>query len=306
MARTPTRELAAALLADGRELTVRLAELADVTALLGIQGEASKARECTAYLAEADGAPVCAAVLVKETDSQRVAHFCVVETARGLGVASFVVEVIGEHRAHLGEPELIAFASESTEAKSKWRRLGFEGDGEVLRRVLPIAAKALDADAMRELGRRLAGVLRAGDVVIASGELGAGKTTFAQGLGIGLDVDGPVISPTFVLSRIHPPRGCGPALVHVDAYRLGSAAELEDLDLDASLADSVTLVEWGGGVAEGLAADRLDLSIRRGVDPGDELRWVFLTPIGRRWDRAQLVAALAWDTADAPESKEDA
>ncbi|QIK73774.1 tRNA (adenosine(37)-N6)-threonylcarbamoyltransferase complex ATPase subunit type 1 TsaE [Propioniciclava coleopterorum] len=148
---------------------------------------------------------------------------------------------------------------------------------------------------MRTLGRRLAGLLRAGDLIIASGELGAGKTTFTQGLGAGLDVDGPIISPTFVLARIHPPRTGGPTLVHVDAYRLGDAAELEDLDLEESLADSVTLVEWGTGVAEGLASDRLDVDIRRGTDPDDETRWVFVTPHGDRWDRARLAAALEED-----------
>ncbi|MCW5954319.1 MAG: tRNA (adenosine(37)-N6)-threonylcarbamoyltransferase complex ATPase subunit type 1 TsaE, partial [Propionibacteriaceae bacterium] len=89
-------------------------------------------------------------------------------------------------------------------------------------------------------------------------------------------------SPTFVLARIHP-NPSGPGLVHVDAYRLGSFAEVEDLDLEVSLADSVTLVEWGTGVAEGLSDDRLEVDIRRSLDPEDETRWVFLTPIGPRW-----------------------
>ena len=101
-----------------------------------------------------------------------------------------------------------------------------------------------------------------------------------------------MISPTFVLSRIHPSNGDGPALVHVDAYRLGGFAELEDIDLDASWAVSVTLVEWGTGVAEPLASDRLEVDIRRGLDPEDETRWVFITPLGPRWDHAALAAAL--------------
>lgn len=305
MARPPARELAAALLADGRELSVRLADLADAEAVLG--GVASGSGERTAYLAEADGVPACGAVVVPDADAPRLIHLGVVPAARGLGVAAFVVEVIGEHRAHLGERELSVFVGATPELTPWWRRLGFQGEGDVLRRVLPIVAQAPDADAMRELGRRLAAVLGAGDVVIASGELGAGKTTFTQGLGAGLDVDGPVISPTFVLSRVHPPRRGGPALVHVDAYRLGGAAELEDLDLEESLAGSVTLVEWGGGVAEGLAEDRLELDIRRGVDPGDEFRWVFVTPVGDRWDRALLCAALAGESsAGETDSKEDA
>ena len=125
--------------------------------------------------------------------------------------------------------------------------------------------------------------LRVGDLVVLTGDLGAGKTTFTQGLGAGMGVAGSIISPTFVLSRVHPSTTGGPGLVHVDAYRLGSFAELEDLDLEISLDDSVTLVEWGSGIAEGLAEDYLELDIRRGLDPEDETRWIFLTPIGDRW-----------------------
>lgn len=151
-----------------------------------------------------------------------------------------------------------------------------------------VVLSAPDADAMRALGARLAPLLRAGDLVIASGDLGAGKTTFTQGLGEGMGVRGPVISPTFVISRIHRALGDGPDLVHVDAYRLGSAEEVEDLDLDASMARSVTLVEWGEGVAETLADDRLELAIRRSSDPEDETRTVTLTGVGERWQGAGL------------------
>ena len=128
------------------------------------------------------------------------------------------------------------------------------------------------AEEMRELGRRLASVLTAGDLVILSGGLGAGKTTLTQGIGDGLGVRGPITSPTFVIARVHPPlaasaargngaAGRGPALVHADAYRLGSVLELDDLDLDTDTASSVTVVEWGEGLAEGLAADRLEITI---------------------------------------------
>jgi tRNA threonylcarbamoyladenosine biosynthesis protein TsaE len=128
------------------------------------------------------------------------------------------------------------------------------------------------AEQMRELGRRLASVLTAGDLVILSGGLGAGKTTLTQGIGDGLGVRGPITSPTFVIARVHPPlagsgaggngaAGRGPALVHADAYRLGSVLELDDLDLDTDTASSVTVVEWGGGLAEGLSADRLEITI---------------------------------------------
>ncbi len=103
--------------------------------------------------------------------------------------------------------------------------------------------------------------------MLACGELGAGKTALTQGIGAGLDVEGAVISPTFVLSRVHRSRSGGPTLVHVDAYRLADLAEVEDLDLEASLADSVTVVEWGEGKAEQLADDRLDIVIVRSSDP---------------------------------------
>jgi tRNA threonylcarbamoyladenosine biosynthesis protein TsaE len=136
---------------------------------------------------------------------------------------------------------------------------------------------------MEILGERLAGPLQAGDLVILSGPLGAGKTVLARGVGAGLQVQGPVISPTFVLVRVHPSLIGGPALVHVDAYRLGGPAEIDDLDLDSALADSVTLIEWGAGLAEQLSDDRLEVVIERADDPTDDTRLVQLRPVGRRW-----------------------
>jgi tRNA threonylcarbamoyladenosine biosynthesis protein TsaE len=118
------------------------------------------------------------------------------------------------------------------------------------------------AEQMRKLGRRFAGLLRAGDLVVLSGPLGAGKTTLAQGIGAGLGVRGQVTSPTFVIARQHPNLRGGPGLVHADAYRLGSRAEVDDLDLDADLATSVTVVEWGEGLVEDLAPSFLAVSIR--------------------------------------------
>src|SRR5215475_4212578 len=114
---------------------------------------------------------------------------------------------------------------------------------------------------MQQLGRRLASLLRAGDLVVLSGPLGAGKTTLAQGIGSGLDVRGPVTSPTFVIARVHRSLGTGPDLVHADAYRLGSRAEVDDLDLDADLATAVTVVEWGEGLVEDLADSFLAVRI---------------------------------------------
>lgn len=155
-------------------------------------------------------------------------------------------------------------------------------------------------DDMRALGRRLAAMLRPGDLVVLNGALGTGKTTLVQGIGAGLGVRGPVTSPTFVIARVHPSLTGGPALVHADAYRLASPAEVDDLDLDASLETSVTVVEWGGGLAEALAADRLEVSIARagpGADPGgpggapgpdQEPRTVRLEGHGARWDTAPV------------------
>jgi len=139
------------------------------------------------------------------------------------------------------------------------------------------------ADEMHALGRRLAVWLRPGDLIILSGELGSGKTQLTQGIGQGLDVTGAIISPTFVLARLHRPRGAGPMLVHVDAYRLASPAEVDDLDLEAYMPDAVTVVEWGRGLADHLSGDRLDIEITRADDPGDDTRLVVVRAIGDRW-----------------------
>ncbi|MFF1465439.1 tRNA (adenosine(37)-N6)-threonylcarbamoyltransferase complex ATPase subunit type 1 TsaE [Streptomyces sp. NPDC058330] len=148
---------------------------------------------------------------------------------------------------------------------------------------------------MRDLGRRIAAVLAPGDLVMLTGELGAGKTTLTRGLGEGLGVRGAVTSPTFVIARVHPPLGTGPALVHVDAYRLGGGLdEMEDLDLDVSLPESVVVVEWGDGKVEELAEDRLHVVIDRAVgDTDDERRTVRLVGIGTRWSglRTELPGA---------------
>ena len=148
---------------------------------------------------------------------------------------------------------------------------------------------ATDGD-MRDLGRRLAALLRAGDLVILAGPLGAGKTTLVQGIGAGLGVRGPVTSPTFVIARVHPAvAGSGPALVHADAYRLGSIGELDDLDLDTDVASAVTVVEWGTGLAEILAADRLEISIE--PDQDGDVRTVTINGHGARWHAVLASAA---------------
>ena len=142
--------------------------------------------------------------------------------------------------------------------------------------VVPTAA------AMRGLGERLAGLLRPGDLIVLNGGLGAGKTTLVQGIGAGLGVRGPVTSPTFVIARVHPAvAGSGPALVHADAYRLGSIGEVDDLDLDTDAASAVTVVEWGTGLAEPLAEDRLEITIE--PDQDGDVRTVRINGHGARW-----------------------
>ncbi|MDX6242969.1 MAG: tRNA threonylcarbamoyladenosine biosynthesis protein TsaE [Frankiales bacterium] len=141
-----------------------------------------------------------------------------------------------------------------------------------------------DAEALQAWGARLAAMLLPGDLVLLSGPLGAGKTTLAQGIGAGLGVTGPVVSPTFVIARVY--RGGRLPMVHVDAYRLGGVDEVDDLDLDASVADSVTVVEWGEGLVESLAENRLEVRIERSAgDDGedDETRTVEAVGIGPRW-----------------------
>ncbi len=124
-------------------------------------------------------------------------------------------------------------------------------------------ARVPEPDRMRALGARLATVLGPGDLVVLAGPLGAGKTTLVQGIGEGLGVRGPITSPTFVIARVHPSLRGGPDLVHADAYRLGSRLEVDDLDLDADLDHSVTVVEWGEGLVENLAPGYLLVSIDR-------------------------------------------
>ena len=163
-----------------------------------------------------------------------------------------------------------------------------------------------DPAAMQQLGRTLATLLHPGDLVLLSGELGAGKTTLTRGLGEGLGVRGAVTSPTFVIARVHPSLVGGPALVHVDAYRLGGGLDqMEDLDLDVSLPESVVVVEWGEGKVEELSDSRLEVRIERALGgeaadgaalgEGDQdPRTVVLTGLGARWEGVDLAAEADW------------
>jgi tRNA threonylcarbamoyladenosine biosynthesis protein TsaE len=173
------------------------------------------------------------------------------------------------------------------------------------------------AEETHALGAALGAQLETGDLLVLTGELGAGKTTFTQGLGEGLGVRAGIISPTFVLVRIHPnlpggPRPGGPDLVHVDAYRLGSAAEIDDIDLENTMDSAVTVVEWGRGRVEHLSDSRLEVDLLRSLgaaapaagaaDTGsldfdteddDEPRTIVLRGFGPRWaSRPVLPAAV--------------
>ena len=142
------------------------------------------------------------------------------------------------------------------------------------------------AEEMVELGKSLAGVLSAGDLVVLIGPLGAGKTTLTRGVGLGLNVSGTVSSPTFVIARTHKRENSDVPLVHVDAYRLGSPAELDDLDIPFSKA--IVLVEWGKGLTEGIAENWLEININRDTTGETETRTVEITGFGPRWQEVSL------------------
>lgn len=186
-----------------------------------------------------------------------------------------------------------------------------------------VTVTTTDAEGTRALGARVAALLRRGDLVMLSGGLGAGKTTLAQGIGSALGVRGRVSSPTFIIARVHPALGEGPDLIHVDAYRLSRLEEIDALDLDSSLQESVTLVEWGEDKVEALSADRLEITVGRphgglaqpsgpgaGGEPApaspeaasavtdlaevdDGRRTITVTAVGPRWADADLGSLLA-------------
>jgi tRNA threonylcarbamoyladenosine biosynthesis protein TsaE len=241
-------------------------------------------------LASLDGAPVGALVFDPVGDTMFLRRFGVVPAAQGRGVARDLVRTaLRVAREHGAADVAVVAREELPETIRFWEAQGFQGVVNhspyvELRRVLTAVNLVPDAEAMRGLGAEVAQRLRAGDLVLLVGDLGAGKTTFTQGLGEGLGVRGPVTSPTFVIARVHPSEVGGPALVHVDAYRLGGLEELDDLDLDASLDDAVTVVEWGEGIAEGLAESRLEVRIARGDSTDDESRTVTVTGVGPRWE----------------------
>jgi len=250
-------------------------------------------------LARLDGEPVGGLVLDPDGTTMYVRRFGVLPGVQGHGIAARLIQ--GAVKQAEGYDDLTVVARlELPETVGFWERRGFrevrrhEPNVELRRPLNTFLFDVPDADAMRDLGRSLARQLRVGDLVVLSGELGAGKTTFTQGLGAGLQVRGPITSPTFVIARVHPSLVDGPALVHVDAFRLGGVDELDDLDLDTSLDDAVTVVEWGEGIAEGLAESRLEVRVIRALAQADDTtdhdpRRVLMMPVGPRWYELEVL-----------------
>ncbi len=220
------------------------------------------------------------------------------------GVASAMVGVAEDTAEERGKDGIwLRVRDELPDTVQFWSRRRYHPlrrDGAFIEfgKTLWVAREVPTPTAMHDLAAKIAELVRAGDLLVLTGDLGAGKTTFTQGLGDAMHVRGPVTSPTFVLARSHPSLIDGPDLVHVDAYRLGSAAEVDDLDLDASADGSVTVVEWGAGVAEQLNDSWLSVRIEvRGARPIDPLgtaidedvsdevepRVVTIKPNGPRW-----------------------
>ena len=242
-------------------------------------------------LVKYDGSPVGALLFEPRGRLLGLRRVGVLAPVRGYGVAAQMASRAREIAQQLGFTGIELEARVELPATINfWRNLGYveadrNGNRLTMLRMLPITEPLPTAEDTRSFGEHLAERLGPGDLVILTGDLGAGKTTLTQGIGEGLGVRGPITSPTFVIARVHPSLSSGPALVHVDAYRLGGTAELDDLDLDADIDEAVTVVEWGEGLAESLSGDRLELSLNR--TDNDE-RTITLTPVGPRWRELDL------------------
>jgi tRNA threonylcarbamoyladenosine biosynthesis protein TsaE len=282
-----------------------------------------------ALLCRVDGRPAGAVLFgtvdgAPDANALRLRRVSALPELQARGVASAMVGVAEEIAARRGLDDVVLEARAELPATLEfWYRRGYREIGRSGRRLtygkaLPASVASASADATREIGRLIGRLVRRSDLLLLSGQLGAGKTTLVQGIADGLDVRGPVTSPTFVLARIHPTGGDGPALVHVDAYRLATAAELDDLELDAYLDEAVVVVEWGDEIARALSDDRLHIRIDREPDPvravtGEsdsssrpdrDRRRLAVTPVGRGWVGRRVRSSLPDEgpTRDGPSS----
>lgn len=249
-------------------------------------------------IAEHDGVPVGSLLFAPEGSRLWLRRVGVLAEVREHGIAHRLTNAAAHHAAREGYDRLVLEARAELPATVHfWVGQGYvevdrEGPRLQMVRALPSSGTLASVDDTHKLAREIAALTRPGDVVLLSGDLGAGKTTFTQGFGEGLGVRGPITSPTFVIARSHPSLVGGPVLVHVDAYRLPNSAELDDLDLDTDLDTAVTVVEWGEGIAEQLSDDRLEIALQ---SDDDGSRSVIVRRLGARWADVgfEHIAALA-------------
>ncbi|MBC7633738.1 tRNA (adenosine(37)-N6)-threonylcarbamoyltransferase complex ATPase subunit type 1 TsaE [Aeromicrobium sp.] len=265
-------------------------------------------------LVERRGLPMGAMLFDESRPGQLgLRRVCVDPDIQTRGVASAMLGVAEDTAEERGKDGIwLDVREELPETVQFWARRRYHPVGRdepfiEFGKTLWLAREVPTPEAMHGLAARLATLVRAGDLLVLSGDLGAGKTTFTQGLGDALGVRGPITSPTFVIARTHPSLVGGPPLVHVDAYRLGDAVEIDDIDLDATTDEAVTVVEWGDGMAEQLSDSWLHIRIEvRGVRPIDpvgtphdgadvadsEPRVVTVKPNGPRWVGVPLRSTL--------------
>ncbi|MCW2769491.1 MAG: tRNA ((37)-N6)-threonylcarbamoyltransferase complex ATPase subunit type 1 TsaE [Aeromicrobium sp.] len=268
-------------------------------------------------LVERRGLPMGAMLFDESRPGQLgLRRVCVDPDIQARGVASAMLGVAEDTAEERGKDGIwLDVREELPETVQFWSRRLYHPVGRdepfiEFGKTLWLAREVPTPEEMQALAARLAPLLRAGDLLVLSGDLGAGKTTFTQGLGESLGVRGPITSPTFVLARTHPSLVEGPPLVHVDAYRLGDLSEIDDLDLDSTTEAAVTVVEWGDGMAEQLADSWLHVRIEvRGPRPIDPLgtphdgdlgdvaedadpRVVTIKPHGPRWVGVPLRSTL--------------
>ena len=244
-----------------------------------------------------DGDPVGSLLFSPEDGRLGLRRVGVLPDRRKHGVAHALTAMAAQVAVERGFDRLVLEARAELPATVHfWSAQGYvevSRDGPRLRmvRALPLRTTVSSVEATHALAQEIARAVRPGDVLLLSGDLGAGKTTFTQGFAEELGVRGPITSPTFVIARSHPSLVGGPSLVHVDAYRLPNSAELDDLDLDTDLDTAVTVIEWGEGIAEQLNDSRLEIAFESLAD--DETRTVTIRRCGPRWVDSELAGLRA-------------